>query len=167
MFEKYTQQEWNSFARQAKQSGFVFDGKQVVPLSEKGSLEAGATVLQTDAPLWGTASANIAIPIKLRGQTIGVLNVRAKNGDRHWKQDEVAMLEAAAERTALALENARLVESAQRRAARERAIGDISGKIGAVSNLEAILQTAVEELGRKIGSTAEVTLELETPPNQS
>ena len=77
------------------------------------------------------------------------------------------MLEAAAERTALALENARLVESAQRRAARERAIGEISGKIGAVSNLEAILQTAVEELGRKIGSTAEVTLELETPPNQS
>ena len=167
MFEKYTQQEWNSFARQAKQSGFVFDGKQVVPLSEKGSLEAGATVLQTDTPLWGTASASIAIPIKLRGQTIGVLNVRAKNGNRHWKQDEVAMLEAAAERTALALENARLVESAQRRAARERAIGDISGKIGAVSNLEAILQTAVEELGRKIGSTAEVTLELETPPNQS
>ena len=48
------------------------------------------------------------------------------------------LLEAAAERAALALENARLIENAQRRAARERAIGDISAKIGAVSNLESI-----------------------------
>jgi GAF domain-containing protein len=77
------------------------------------------------------------------------------------------MLEAAAERAALALENARLVESAQRRAARERAIGDISTRIGAVSNLESILQTAVEELGRKIGGAAEVTLEINTDDSQS
>jgi len=70
------------------------------------------------------------------------------------------MLEAAAERAALALETARLVESAQRRAARERAIGDISTKIGAVSNLESILQAAVEELGRKIGGATEVSLEI-------
>ena len=66
---------------------------------------------------------------------------------------------AAAERAALALENARLVEGAQRRAARERAIGDISTRIGMFSDTNAILQTAVEELGRKIGGT-EVTIEL-------
>jgi len=93
--------------------------------------------------------------------------VRAKNGQREWKQDEIALLEAAAERAALALENSRLVESAQRRAARERAIGDISSKIGAVSNLEAILQTAVEELGRKMGGATEVTLEISGEDGQN
>lgn len=77
------------------------------------------------------------------------------------------MLEAAAERAALALETARLVEGAQRRAARERAIGDISAKIGAVSNLESILQTAVEELGRKIGGATEVALEISSDDPQS
>ena len=116
--------------------------------------------IQTGGLSLEKASATIAIPIKFRGQTVGVLDVRSKNGQRHWKQDEIAMLEAAAERAALALENARLVEGAQRRAARERAIGDISTRIGAVSNLEAILQTAVEELGRKIGGATEVTLEI-------
>lgn len=77
------------------------------------------------------------------------------------------MLEAAAERAALALENARLIESAQKRAARERAIGDISSKIGAVSNLESILQAAVEELGRKIGGATEVTLEISAEDGQN
>jgi GAF domain-containing protein len=160
MFEKYTQQEWSNFARQVKPNGFRFDGKQVLPLDNHSRREPIKAVIQTGSLSLEKASATIAIPIKLRGQTIGVLDVRSKKGQRHWKTEEIAMLEAAAERAALALENARLVESAQRRAARERAIGDISTRIGAVGSLESILQTAVEELGRKIGGATEVTLEI-------
>lgn len=160
MFEQYAQQEWGSFARQAKTRGFLFDGKHLVPLDNNTKRESVRTAVQTGSLVREKTSGTVAIPIKLRGQTIGVLDVRAKNGQRQWKPDEITMLEAAAERAALALENARLIESAQRRAARERAIGDISTKIGAVSNLESILQTAVEELGRKIGGAAEVTLEI-------
>jgi GAF domain-containing protein len=160
MFNRYTQQEWSNFARQVKPNGFLFDGKQVLPLDKNLRREQIKAVIQTGSLSLEKASATIAIPIKFRGQTFGVLDVRSKSGQRHWKQDEIAMLEAAAERAALALENARLVESAQRRAARERAIGDISTRIGAVSNLESILQTAVEELGRKIGGATEVMLEI-------
>jgi GAF domain-containing protein len=160
MFSKYTQQEWSNFARQVKPNGFLFDGKQVLPLDNNLRSEQIKAAIQTGSLSLEKASATIAIPIKFRGQTFGVLNIRSKNGQRHWKQDEIAMLEAAAERAALALENARLVENAQRRAARERAIGDISTRIGAVSNLESILQTAVEELGRKIGGATEVMLEI-------
>lgn len=166
MFEKYTQQEWSSFARQVKPSGFVFDGKHVVPLDGNSKPELMKAAHQTSSLSIEKTSATIAIPIKLRGQTIGMLDIRAKNGQRQWKQEEITMLEAAAERAALALENARLIESAQRRAARERAIGDISTRIGAVSNLESILQTAVEELGRKIGGATEVSLEINPTDGQ-
>jgi GAF domain-containing protein len=167
MFEQYTQQEWSTFARQTKTRGFLFDGKHVVPLGDHAKRELVKAAIKTGALSKEKASGTVAVPIKLRGQTIGVLDVRAKNGQRPWKPDEIAMLEAAAERAALALENARLIESAQRRAARERAIGDISTRIGAVSNLESILQTAVEELGRKIGGAAEVTLEISTDDGQN
>jgi GAF domain-containing protein len=162
MFEKYSQLEWSTFARQVKQTGYVFDGKQMIPLDNSVRRETTRAVAQTGSLSLEKESASIGIPIKLRGQTIGVLDVRSKKGPRQWKQDEISILEAAAERAALALENARLVLSAQRRAARERAIGDISAKIGSVSNLEAILQTAVEELGRKIGGATEVSLEIST-----
>ena len=159
-FEKYVSQSWNSFVQQARHTGFVFDGKQVAPLDTQIKPEHIRRAIQTGSLSLEKATATLTVPIKLRGQTIGVLDVRSKKGERDWTRDELALLEAAAERAALALENARLVESAQRRASRERAIGDISTKIGAVSNLEYILQTAVEELGRKIGGTAEVTLEI-------
>ncbi len=159
-YEKYVTQSWNSFVQQAKHTGFVFDGKQVTPLDSQSKREQIRAAIQTGSLSLEKSSLTVAIPIKLRGQTIGVLDVRSKKGERAWTRDEITLLEAAAERAALALENARLVEGAQRRAARERAIGDISTKIGASSSFEHILQTAVEELGRKIGGATEVTLEI-------
>ncbi|HMB24438.1 MAG: GAF domain-containing protein [Chloroflexota bacterium] len=167
LFERYTQQEWGAFARQARQTGFVFDGKQVLALDKNVKRETAQTVAQTGSLSLEKESDSIGVPIRLRGQTIGVLDVRTKRGARQWKQEEISILEAAAERAALALENARLVQTAQRRAARERAIGDISTKIGAVSNLESILQTAVEELGRKIGGATEVSLEISSDDGQN
>lgn len=159
--EKYVKQAWGSFAQQSKHTGFVFDGKQVVPLEKGSRREQIKAAAKTGRLSLEKASSTIAVPVKLRGQLIGVLDVRSKNGQRQWTRDEISMLEAAAERAALALENARLVDSAQRRAARERVIGEISTKIGAANNFDSILQTAVEELGRKIGG-AEVTLEIES-----
>ena len=49
---------------------------------------------------------------------------------------------------ALALENARLLEDSQRRASKERVIGEVTTKISQSINLRNVLQTAVEELGR-------------------
>lgn len=159
-FDKYVRQEWNSFTRQARQTSFLYDGKRVTTFDTTKQLEQKRNLLQTGRLSLEKVSPTIAIPIKLRGQTIGMIDVRSKSGQREWTQDEITLLEAAAERAALALENARLVEGAQRRAARERAIGEISSKIGTFSDLNAILQTAVEELGRKIGGATEVTIEL-------
>jgi GAF domain-containing protein len=159
-FEKYVKQEWSSFTQQVRYNGFIFDGKQIVPMDERTRLERAKSI-QTGRLSLNKQSPTISIPIKLRGQTIGVLDVRSKKENREWTDDEIALLEAAAERAALALENARLVESAQRRAARERSIGEISAKIGSASDFNAILRATVEEMGRRIGAT-EVVFEIDS-----
>ncbi len=159
-FDKYVKQEWSSFVQRARHNGFVFDGKQVMPLDKQAKRDHVKPVIQTGSLSLERSSSTIAVPIKLRGQTIGVLDVRSKKGSREWSADEIALLEAAAERAALALENARLVESAQRRASRERSIGEISARIGSVGDIDSILQAAVEELGRKLSGATEVTLEI-------
>ena len=161
--EKYVKQAWGSFSKQMIHTGFVFDGTQVVPLEKGARRDQIKAAMETGRLSLEKASSTIAIPLRLRGQTIGVLDVRSKSGQREWTRDEISMLQAAAERAALALENARLVDSAQRRAARERTIGEIAARIGTASNVDSIIQTAVEELGRKLSGAAEVTLELSSP----
>ena len=159
-FEKFFKKEWSNFSQQVRHHGFVYDGKQVSPFSRVTKNDASENISQTGSLTLDKYNANVRIPIKLRGQIIGLLDIRPKKGLRQWTQDELAILEACADRVALALENARLVEVAQRRAAREQAIGEISTKIGSVSDRDLILQAAVEELGRKIGNT-EIVIELE------
>ncbi|HKJ38823.1 MAG TPA: GAF domain-containing protein [Anaerolineales bacterium] len=159
-FSQYVQQEWSSFARQTKISGYKFDGIRTTPLDEKETQNKVKDISKTGRLSLEKAPRELSIPIRFRGQAIGILDVKSRNKDRKWTSDDIALIEAAVERTALALENARLVETSQLRASRERTIGEISTKIGAVSNIEAIMQAAVEELGRRIGGAAEVTIEL-------
>jgi GAF domain-containing protein len=92
----------------------------------------------------------IVVPIKLRGQIIGVMRIKAPNKDRQWSANEVNLTEAVSERLSLALENARLIQESQRQAIKEQTISEITGKIGSSINLQNVLQTAVEELGRSI-----------------
>jgi len=160
-FKQYVKGEWSSFAQQAKSTGYLFDGKRTIPLDEKDKREKAIALPQTGRLNLENDAKEIVVPIRLRGHTIGFFEVRPKKEGRKWTQDDLTLLEAAADRAAIALENARLVDTAQRRASRERTIGEISTKIGTISEMEAIMQTTVEELGRRISGTAEVILELD------
>jgi GAF domain-containing protein len=85
----------------------------------------------------------------LRDEIIGTVNVRAP-GNREWAQDELDIVTAILERAAISLENARLLAESQKRAAKERTIGEISAKISAQSDIDQLLKTAALELGRTL-----------------
>ncbi|MFZ5857568.1 MAG: GAF domain-containing protein [Chloroflexota bacterium] len=90
----------------------------------------------------------VAVPIRLQNQVIGVLNVRSADTNRTWTRDEVAVIEAVADRLALALENARLFEETSSRAAREHAVAEITSRIRETNDPQVMIRTAIEELQR-------------------
>jgi GAF domain-containing protein len=97
--------------------------------------------------------AAVAVPVKLRGEVIGVLHIESNDASREWQAEEVSLVEAVAERAAFAMENARLFQDARRRAAKEQLISEASARIGGAFNLENILQTTAEELERVLGGS--------------
>lgn len=109
-----------------------------------------------------TASNNIEIPLVLREQIIGQLQL--VNTDA-WMPEQKSLVEAIAAQAALALENARLVEESQSIAAREKTANEIISKIWSSTNMEGILQTAVRELGRSL-EAAEVEIEISMDGNE-
>lgn len=90
----------------------------------------------------------IAVPIRLQNQVIGILDIRSSEASREWSEDEVAMLEAIADRLALALENARLFEETSGRASREHAVAEITSRIRETNDPQVMIRTAIEELQR-------------------
>ena len=79
--------------------------------------------------------------------------------NRQWDQDEMDIVTAIIERAAIAMENSRLLEDAQRRASREQSIGEMAGNIGTFTDTEAILRATVNEIGQRIKG-AKVVFEL-------
>jgi GAF domain-containing protein/HAMP domain-containing protein len=98
-------------------------------------------------PLVTESGRTLNVPILVRGQPIGVLRL-VKAGTATWTENEKETVQTLSDQLSGALDGARLYDEAQHRAAKERAIGDITSKISASINMNNVLQTAVEELGR-------------------
>jgi GAF domain-containing protein len=104
-----------------------------------------------DPGISGTSTMDF--PVRIRDQVIGVLRVEALDPDRRWSDHEIGLLQAISGRAATALENAGFLSESQRRVAKERAIGEISARIGASTRFESILETAARELSRALGGS--------------
>jgi GAF domain-containing protein len=100
----------------------------------------------------------VAIPIKLRGHSIGVITLKLKEG---YPDETISTVEQASERLASALESARLYEEARLRADREQSISQITTAISSSSGYEEILQTTVREIGTSLRDT-EVSIQILT-----
>jgi len=112
-----------------------------------------------------TEEATIVIPVKLRGQVIGVLNIKAPTKSRSWTQEEVNLAEAVSERLSLAIENARLFEETSERAKRESLVSEITTKIRGTNNPDEMLRIAAKELQRALGATrVEIIPKKSSPP---
>jgi GAF domain-containing protein len=159
-YRQSLKQEWARVTAESERIGYRYSAEGTLPLFDAASSREVESALDTGETIESESGIHsIAVPVKLRDETIGVLNIRASNPERKWNENELAIVQAIVERVGLALENARLLSDASRRAERERAISDITSKIGAASQLDLILQTAVEELGQ-IYEDSEIVLQI-------
>ncbi|HRF95755.1 MAG TPA: GAF domain-containing protein, partial [Aggregatilineales bacterium] len=89
-----------------------------------------------------------AIPIQLRGQTLGAVEWEFPVSD--FSQEKVQLAMELVGRLALSLDNARLFEESQRAIERERLVNDIASKLTSQTEIDGILQTAVREVGQAL-----------------
>jgi PAS domain S-box-containing protein len=163
----YLRQAWQEHLRQREmleRSGFLYDqleaarAERAVAIPDlwrpeiERALAAGGPIIVHDGN-GDEERAGLAVPITLRGQTLGVIGVEAPEGGRQWTEDEVALVEAIGEQLGQALESARLFADTQRSAERERLVSEISARIRASTDIRAILETAAEELGQMLGTS--------------
>lgn len=108
-------------------------------------------------------SEKLAVPLLVRGQTVGVLGLEKAAVDGAWSADEVALIEDLAGQMGAALESAQLFEETQRRAARDRLISEATARLRETLDVETVLQAAIREIGQAL-SLAEVEVRMLTPP---
>jgi len=91
------------------------------------------------------------LPLTLRGQSLGEIALRRHPESPSWSKEEIALAHQIANQVALSLENARLLEENRLRARNETLVGQITGKTQGLLDVETVIKTAAEEIGRSLG----------------
>jgi GAF domain-containing protein len=159
LYRRNLQTGWKNFTNAQQIAGVHRLGMSANLYTEPMSLPGATEVINSGSVYINDRDSQMTIPVKLRGEVVGMLSVKA-DAERNWTSDEMDIVTAIVERAALSIENARLLAESRTAAEKERAIGEISSRISANSQIEMILKTAVRELGRQIGG-AQVSIEIE------
>jgi GAF domain-containing protein/HAMP domain-containing protein len=149
------QRAWSELLRAGQDVGFYSTGRAVTPTQgdwQPEMIQAAQTGRSVTGN--GTGEPALAIPLKVRDQVIGVLDLRKDSPDKTWTDEEKRLVEALAEQLGVALESARLYEDTQRGAARERLSAQVTAHMRETLDVDAVLQTAVREISAALGLVA-------------
>lgn len=120
----------------------------------------------------GAQTKRIQIPIIVRGEAIGSIEMDYDDLDGKWSEDKQAIVTNIGEKLGLVLDNARLqgqmqvaLEETRRLAEREKQAAEISSRIYATTDVKKLLQIATEELRRSTGSARAVVKLNRDKPN--
>jgi GAF domain-containing protein len=150
---------WSKILHNQPRIGFLATPPTTVQIHSE-HLEANLSkAYETGDLIIGSDGLTISMPIRVRGQTIGAIRLKKSEISEAWTQDETNLAISLSDQLSGALESARLYKESQQHAARESLISDISARISAVSQTDAILRETVQELGQAINK-ASVTFQL-------
>jgi GAF domain-containing protein len=167
VYNEFTKTEWSRTISQTQQPGFRYQTGRIemlenaLPHPEVASAVQSGEIVASGANGSRGKSAAVAVPVKLRGEVIGILHIESGDPSRAWQEDEVSLVQAVAERAAFAMENARLFQDARRRAAKERLISEATARISGAFNVENILRTTAQELERVLGGS-EISIQFQS-----
>ncbi len=147
----YTRQAWRTqVLGSAGRQGYRYRQLTVEPVAQIAP--EALRVWEERGPVVGGegqgAVESLAVPIEFRDQIIGVLSMRSAG--RPLSPETISLVEEVSRRLALALENARLLDQTQRRAAREQLVGEITTRIRESLDMKTVLQAAARAVGEAL-----------------
>lgn len=130
LHSQYLAKAWSEIPEQPSDMEFTFDAGDLDNTGESQALE---------------------VPLTLRNQIIGSLTL--ETGPEGLTPSQEALVNSVTTQAALALENIRLFQEAQRQADRDRIAAHISSRIWTSMDMETILRNSLKDLGQALNAS--------------
>lgn len=160
------QEDWVALLQSKKLPKYTADSLDKVHISE----EPLTNKTPQAHPILEDDGYTAMIPIKMRGTILGGIKLYKSPKRGVWTEAQLELAETLSEEISVALESARLFDQSQRRAARERVVGQTATRLRETLEIEGVLEIAAQELRNALKvSEAEVWLnanEAQTPSTE-
>jgi len=155
VYGELSREAWISLLQARPDMGYRSDEHGVITLEETWRPEM-VRALQEKKVIRGDGAGEeekipLAVPIRVRGEVIGVLDTHKPAEEGGWTDEEVALLEELTDQLGEALEGARLYRDTQRRAAREQLISHVVNRMRSAVDMETLMQTTIREAANILG----------------
>ena len=162
---QYLRQSWSEKIQESNQVSYRYS-LQGTSTTDPLSIEEVQPIIEANTAI--TPESNtLQLPIVLRGETIGVIQIQKPDQAGEWDSSQISTIERVSDQIALALENARLFEETAKRAERDRKVLEITSKIRSTTDFNEMLEIAVSELKRELNASgAQVILQQNTAPEE-
>ena len=170
---QYLRQEWSRVAGRRGQIAYEYRDGATPPLTDFALPEIAQALGQGDVVSLPAQTppdqpgrpgvAVLAAPIKLREQTIGVVDLHDAGGPRYWSDDEVALVKAVSDQVALALENVRLLEAEHEQRMVTEALREAAVTLSGTLEFDELLGRILEQVGKVVPCDASNLMLVEGP----
>jgi GAF domain-containing protein len=137
--QEYLHEAWSQVTNELGNLSYTYEDQDILP-AETGNI--------------------VQIPLTLREQVIGQITLETESANL--TPDQLEFIDAVTTQTALALENARLLEETQRRAAQEQTLNRLTTEFSRAFSIDDILKIALRQLS-ELPSVSEVSVHLAPP----
>ncbi len=159
-FAQLTRETWQQVLQARPGLGQRYDPDDVLPDPDCWPDELKEAALEARVVARGGENGQaLSVPLRVRDQVVGVLDAHKAAGAGTWSDEEMALLQTLVDQLGVALESARLYQDTQRLAARERLIGEVTGRIRQTLDVDTVLRSAAREM-RQVLDLAEVELRI-------
>jgi GAF domain-containing protein len=149
VYGEYSQRAWVETHRQKSLTAYRYLDGDLMQIS--------------DPQITIDADSKLEIPILVRGNKIGAIEIAKDEPQAEWTTEEQELLQTLSDQLGIALDSARLFNETQLRATTEQIIGDINADIWESLEINSILRTTVQKLQQSL-DLPEVAIKM-TPPS--
>ncbi len=143
-----TRRAWDRYLQESTSDpSIAAEANAFVPQADWSPAMREAVTKQRPVTRWQDQQQIIAVPILLRGQVLGAIEIVSDGLD---EEDTATMVRTVAQRLATSLDSIRLYDEAQRATAQEQRINEIVTGFQAAPTVDDLLRLTLEELGRTL-----------------
>ena len=152
-YRDLARQSWRRIARSTGGKDIRIGPPEITTLEDAPGYKTSYDAEAKRTPVLSDDGRELSVPVQMRGEVIATITARKPNEEDRWSEEDVALLSAVSNQTALALESARQYTEEHRRVAELEVVNRVSQAVSQHLRLDSLYRVVHAQINQVLGET--------------